>query len=122
MRVVHGPRFQHLPPIRDRLLNSFTPCPVFLWIQQWNESFERLFGVASETDIGGITKTQHSLVNINLDASRLSFLGKKLRIRKTRAYHKQSIAVLHQIPTRLSAEQTDGPSHKRQTIRQHRAT
>ena len=57
-------------------------------------------------------------LDVDLHAARLAFLGQELRIGKARADHQQRVALRHQIPARLGAEQADRAGDPGQVVGQ----
>ena len=75
--------------------------------KQRDQRAQRLRRIADEVDLHRVADPEHAAVDVDLHAARLALLRQELRVGEARADHQQRVAVLHQVPARLRAEQAD---------------
>jgi hypothetical protein len=92
------------------------PGSAGLLFEHGEERTERLFGIADQVQVHGITHPNHAPIDVDLYCARLSELRQELGIGKARADHEQCVAVNHHLPAGACAEQADGPRHVRQIV------
>ncbi len=116
MRFIHRALLEHAPPTLDIRFDALAPSALLLAMQLRQQRAQRVFAVAEQIQLHRIAQAQHSAIDIDLDATRLPFLRQEFRVGKCRADHQQRVALRHEIPARLGAEQTDRSGDERQIV------
>ena len=109
-----------LPPLPDLMLDLLAPGTVVLSLQQRDQCPKSRLRVTDELDLHRVADPDHPPVNVDLHAASLPLLGQELRVGEARADHQERVAVHHQVPARLRAQQTDRSGHERKIVGQHR--
>ncbi len=108
---------QHVPPARHVVCNLVAPRVVLLCTQMRYQRAQCRLAVADESNLHRIAQVQHAWIDIDLHTARLAFFRQEFGIRKAGPDHQQGVAVIHQVPTRFGAEQSDRTGHERQIVR-----
>ncbi len=110
------------PPVRDLVLDlrAATPRSVLCSTSGISSSSVAL-RVADQAELHRVADVQHAAVEVDLHAARLAGLGQELRVRERRADHQQRVALVHQRPARLRAEQADRAGARTAAVVEHGA-
>ena len=114
---VHRARLQNFPPFRHAVFDLLAPLPILFASKQRFEGAQCFRAVADQIHFRRIANAQHFGIDVDLHAASLTFLGQKFRIRKTRTDNEQRVALGHQVPARLRAEQTNRADAEREIVR-----
>ncbi len=108
-------RLEDPVPFLDALVDLLAPGAVLLPLQVEEERAQRLGAVADQAHFGRVPDAQHASLDVDLDAARLPFLGKELRVRKeeptmSSVSHSFIISQLALVPSRPMEPVTPGRS------------
>ena len=117
-----GAPVHQLPPVRHLGLELLAPGCAALLVEDREELSQRLAGVADQVHLGRVADAEHAAVDVDLHGARLPLGREELGVGEARADHQERVAVVHQVPARLRAEQADGPGDVWQRVRKHRTT
>ena len=112
---------QQAPPLLDLLLDVLAPRAVLLALEQRVELGQRLPRVADHRALHRIADREHAPVEVDLHAARLARFREPFGVREARPDHEERVALVHQFPARLGAEQADRAGDEREVVRNHRA-
>src|SRR5207244_5858702 len=89
-------------------LRSIQKFSIPVSLQQRKQPLQRSFRIADESNFNRISQSNAHRVQLELNRTRVSWLGKKLDVGEGCSNHKKSVAVLHGVLRRLRPEQPDG--------------
>jgi hypothetical protein len=112
----HGASFELLPPCGDVAFDRVRPLSIFFTSDKREERFECIGGIAVQVYFCGVPQRKHRGIDIDLHGAGAAILGQEFGPRETGPDHQEGVATLHQVPTRLGAQQSDGARNKRKVI------